>query len=470
MAFHDLTRGSIPRLLVMLALPIFGSFVLQSLYSLADLYFVGLLGGEQLAGLGIALNSFFLVLALGQSMGIGALALLSRAYGAKQTDKVPEVFRQSMLLVLVLGGFCWVGGYYSAEAYFSLQTSDPLVMAYGTAYFRIYVATFLFQLFLMVNGYARRALGDFLTPTLLMSTSVLINLAMDPILIFGWGPIPAMGIEGAAWATVGSQVVSASVYLWLIFGSRRNSLLVLRGLPKPHWPTIAKILAIGVPSGGQFVLFSAMNLIMYGYVKPFGADATAAVAVGFRVIHSAILPAVAICAAISSVVGQNYGSRNWPRMRAGVLWGGLYAFGLLGFEYFVIWVNPGFWMGLFSESPGIIAWGSDYLIINGLAMPVFSVGMAVIFGMQGMGKTMMPLFAMVARFGGFVLLLFLLNAAAMLTLHGVFWVNAGAMLLETLIMVGFAAFVAGGLKKELASPVPPPVESTPAAHWQEDVV
>ena len=468
MAFRELTHGSIPRLILVLAWPVFGSFVLQSLYALADLFFVGLLGGAPLGGLGIALNAFFLVLALGQSIGIGTLAVLSRSYGSGDLSRVRLFYRQSMLLVLVLGSLCWWAGYLSTDLYFSVQTEDPDVYREGSVYFRIYVATFLFQMFLMVNGYARRALGDFITPTLLMGLSVLINLALDPLLIFGWGPVPAMGIRGAAWATVFSQVISGGVYLVLMVGSRRNRHLFLVGVPKPDWRVLGEILRIGVPSGGQFVLFSLMNLIMFSYVKPFGADATAAVAVGFRIIHSAILPAVAICAAVSSVVGQNYGARNWPRMRAGVGWGALYCFCLLGVEYLVLAAMPGFWIGLFSDEPGVISAGSDYLLISGAAVPLFSLGMAIIFGLQGMGRTIIPLVAMSARFSGFILTLLLLSAFTSLSLQDVMWANALAMVLESVFMMVVATWMVRGFNREFQAP-PVRLETLPDAHWHEDL-
>ena len=469
MAFRDLTHGSIPRLIVVLALPVFGSFVLQSLYALADLYFVGLLGGAPLAGLGISLNIFFLVLALGQTIGIGSLAVLSRSFGAGQVERVGRFYQQSMLLVLIVGGVFWLLAYLGSELYFSMQTSDPEVIREGTAYFRIFSATLLIQVFLMVNGFSRRALGDFITPTLLMGSSVIINIVLDPIMIFGWGPVPAMGIRGAAWATVLSQLASAVVYLRLMMGSPRNPYLVLRKLPMPHWATIGQILKIGTPSGTQFVLFTVMNLIMYAYVKPFGAEGTAAITVGFRIIHSSVLPAVAICSAVSSVVGQNFGARNWLRIRGGIFWGGVFSFFLLSLEYLALALAPGFWVGLFADTPEIIAVGSDYLIIVGAAIPMYSLGMAVIFGMQGMGRTMIPLGAMMARVGGFVATLVVMDLAGIVSIHSVLWANALSVTLETVIMMVVAFFVTRKMNREFP---PLPKEKRmdgPESYWQESV-
>ncbi|MCH8883077.1 MAG: hypothetical protein IIA41_06205, partial [SAR324 cluster bacterium] len=150
MAAKDLTVGSIPLLVVKLSLPVLGSFGLQSLYALADLYFVGRLGGAAVAGLGISLNIFFLILALGMSLGIGALALISQAYGAGRHNQVAPMFQQTCWMVLIAGIAGWILAWLATDRYFAFFTADPVVHAQGAAYFRIYAATFLTQLCLMV--------------------------------------------------------------------------------------------------------------------------------------------------------------------------------------------------------------------------------------------------------------------------------------------------------------------------------
>lgn len=434
MAFKNLTSGSVPRLLIMLALPVMGSFVLQSLYSLVDLYFVGLLGGAPVAGLGIALNTFFLVLALGQTIGVGTLAVLSRSFGAGELDRVTGVFRQSFLLVLAVGGAAWLAGFLAAESYISAFTMDAEVQAAGVAYFQIYSATFLLQLFLMVNGFAWRALGDFITPTVLMLFGVGLNIVLDPLLIFGWGPVPALGIAGAAWATVIAEFAACLLYLYLIFGRGGRGLLTLGAFPRIEWPVVWRILRIGLPVGLQFLLATSLLMVMFRYVMPFGAHATAAVAVGFRLIHSAVLPAVAICSAVATMVGQNYGARNFSRIKASILWGGGLAATLLGAEYLAFYASPSFWVGLFSNDPGVIAVGSDYLLITGLVLPFHALGMNFMFTCQGLGRTMIPLVGIGVRVTTFFTLLLTLGAFSMITPKSVFWSSSTSIIVEVTVM------------------------------------
>ncbi|HUJ77060.1 MAG TPA: MATE family efflux transporter, partial [bacterium] len=197
MAARNLSQGPVPKLVVVLALPVLATFLLQSAYALADLWFVGRLGGDAIAALSICLNTFFVVLALGQSVGTGGLAMISQCYGRGEHAVVKEVFQQVVWLGLLVGTVVWLLGWYYARPFVSFFTADPNVLRLGTQFFRIYAATFLTQVLLLASGYAFRAVGDFILPTIVLGGTVLLNVALDPLLIFGLGPIPALGVEGA---------------------------------------------------------------------------------------------------------------------------------------------------------------------------------------------------------------------------------------------------------------------------------
>ncbi|MEE8396048.1 MAG: MATE family efflux transporter, partial [bacterium] len=447
MAEKDLTQGPVPGLVVKLALPVFAAFVLQSMFSLADLYFVGRLGPTPQAALGIGLNTFMILLALGQTVGIGALALMSQAYGAGQRSRVTRVFAHSLLLVAVIGTVFWIGGFFAAEYYFALFSGDGAVQKEGVAFFRVYAATFLFQLFLMVAGYGWRAVGDFITPTALMVAGVLLNLALDPLLIFGPGPLPALGLAGAAWATVISQVLVAAVYLWLIFGRGGGRLLSLRpaGLPRIDWALVGRMLRIGIPSGLQFIVFAAIVLAGYRFLRPFGAEAIAAVTIGSRLVHAVLMPAIAIGAAVASIVGQSFGGGKFGRVRQAVGWGSLYAAALLLAVYAAFRADAGFWVGLFAGEPAIVAIGAQYLLILGWVLPVEAITWVVIFALQGLGRTLPPLAAVSVRFPFYLATLWTLEFAGRLTLPAMFWSAALTLFLQTAIVVAFLAHLWRGV-------------------------
>lgn len=441
MAAKDLTHGSIPRLVIVLALPVLGSFTLQSLYALADLYFVGLLGGPALAGLSISLNAFFITLAFGMTLGVGGLAMLSQTFGAGHHDRVPYVFQQVFWAALITGAVYWVAGWLATDHFLALFTADPEVHALGGAYFRIYSATFLLQLFIMVMGFCFRAVGDFITPTVLMALGVTLNIVLDPLLIFGLGPFPRLGIAGAALASVIAQALGTLVYLWLVLLRPGPRLLVVRRPFSLDLAVFLRLMRIGLPAGVQMALFTLMLMLVYRVVRPFGGEATAAVGVGFRIMQAAILPIVAIGAAVSSISGQNYGARRFERVKATVVWGMVYTGTITCAGYGALFTWPEFWMGLFSGQPPIIAIGSSYLILSGVGLPFHGVGYMVTCMAQGLGRTLYPLLGQVVRVTGFLAGLAVLEGALELGLQGIFWSNGLAYAAEFLAMGAILALL-----------------------------
>jgi putative MATE family efflux protein len=441
MAARDLTQGPVPRLVAVLAVPILVTFGLQTLYALVNLFFVGWLGGPSLAALGIVLNTFFLVLALGQSIGAGGLALISQTYGRGERASLPHVFQQVLWLTTVLGSACWFLGWLLAEPYIRAFTDDPEVIRLGVAFFRVYSATFFTQVTMISLSFSFRGVGDFIVPTALFGGGLLLNLALDPLLIFGLGPVPRLGLLGAAYATVTTQGLVVVGYLWLITVSRHSTLLVLRRPFRVDWRLLPRLLRIGLPSGVQFVLAAGAFMLTYRAIRPFGPDAAAAVTVGFRVMQSATLPAVAIGASVSSLVGQNYGARNLERVKAALGWGLAYMAGIFSFGAALMILFPAFWVSLFTSERGIIVIGADYLFIAAVSLPVYSVGMLTTSVSQGLGRTLAPMLAVGARLGCFALGLFLVEQLLGLSLLRVFWVATLAIALESALMGGVLVYL-----------------------------
>ena len=465
MAEKDLTKGPVPGLILRLALPVLGSFLLESAYALVDLYFIGRLGGPALAGLGISLNTFFIVLSLSMMLGVGALAVISQTYGRGERAAVRNLYQQVFWATLAAGALAWLAGWLLTPFYFDLFTPDPEVHAQGSLYFRIYAATFLTQTFLIVHSLCYRAVGDFITPTLLMVLGFVLNVILDPLLIFGLGPFPRLEMQGAALATVISQVVAALVYLWLAVGSRRNSLLRVR-LPISLDPgRLWGMVRIGIPSGTQVLLFSLMMMVIYRVVGQFGADASAGVGVGFRIIHAAFLPVVAVGSAVAALTGQNYGARKLRRVKSTAVWGGFYAAVLMISIYGLILLDPTFWVGLFARDAGVILLAAQYLTITGLALPLHGTGYVVTSLAQGLGRTLYPLLGQTVRVIGFLLFLALFHGVYSLGVKGVFWSYAFAFVAESVVMISVVVYLWRTVLSRPEAPEPP--ETTEARSGSE---
>lgn len=435
MAEKNLTTGSVPHLIWKLSLPVMGSMALQSTYALVDLYWVGRLGGASLAGLGISLNTFFIVLAMGMAVGVGALATISQTYGRGDRDGVTAYFIQVLWLVAGIGGVAWVVGLLLAEPFIGWFTADEAVHAQGVAYFRIYTAVFFSHLFLIAVGFCWRAVGDFLVPTMVVMLTLAVNMVLDPLLIFGWGPLPALGISGAAYATVASQFLGVALYAYMMVFHGGKHLLVLRRPLRPNFALQWRMLRIGLLSGLQTLFFAIGLMLVYRVVRPYGGDASASVGVGFRIIQAGILPVVAVGAAVASLVGQNHGGNRPDRVRVALLWGLGYALCIDLVEYGLLAAAPTFWVGLFTEEPAIISLGASFLLIYGLSLPLHGPGQIITAMAQGLGRTGYPLLGQAVRvgalFGGVALIGPVLKPGAVT----VFWVGTASVAVELVLML-----------------------------------
>ena len=291
---------------------------LQSVYALVDLGYVRQLGEASVAGLSVSFQAFFLVLAMAKVVGTTLLTRVSKLYGRQEIDEARRVFTRYSAVAAAVGVVAAVVAFFSAELYVSTFTDDPAALAEGLAYFRISALTFLLQLLLVVFGDSLRASGDFVTPVKLMLLSLVLNLVLDPLLIFGLGPFPEMGISGAAWATVASQALA--IFLYVVRFLRNQGERELRWVRPGNDPQLLRELIVrGLPAGLQFFLISAVLGIILWKVGPHGPAWTASAGGGFRVIQQVFLPVVALSSAVSAIVGQNLGAGHSGRVRRAAL-------------------------------------------------------------------------------------------------------------------------------------------------------
>ncbi len=314
-ATRDLTQGSIRRHLVALASPVFVAMLLQSTYALVDLAWVGRLGEQAVAALSISLQAFFIVLAIAQIIATTTLAEISQAYGAGKLDLARGLLSSFSGVAALIGAVAAASAWASASFYVGTFTADPEVFGLGVAYFEITALTFFVQVQLIVFGNALRASGDFTAPTRITVVSVAINFVLDPALIFGWGPLPELGLSGAAWATVIAQTVACLVYVRRL-ARRRGDRSLWWARPRWRRSFFARIASRGLPAGIQFFLLSAVLGIVLAAMKPHGPAWTAAAGGGFRVIQQVFLPLVALGSAAAAIAGQNLGAGRPERVAA----------------------------------------------------------------------------------------------------------------------------------------------------------
>jgi putative MATE family efflux protein len=389
---RDLTEGSLVRHLLQFASFIALTMVFQTMYLLVDLYFVGWLGRDAIAGVGLTANLMMVVLALTQSLGVGATALVAHAMGARDRARADTIFNQAFVLSAVAGLAFGITAFALRGAYTRALAADAGTAAEAMRYLTWFVPAMMLQFGLVALGSALRGMGDMKIPTALQVGTVLLNIVLAPILIVGWGTGRPLGVTGAGLATF--IAIAAGSVAFVIYFLRPASPVTFR--PRTWRPQLGlwrEMLRIGVPSGGEFALIAIYIALVYDIIQGFGAAAQAGFGIGGRLMQSLFLPAVAIGFATAPVVGQNVGAKRPDRVRAAFRTAALLVGGVMAVMTVAAHVAPRAMVGVFSADDGVVSFGAEYLRIiswNFVASGIIFVGSSTL---QGLGNTRPALLA-----------------------------------------------------------------------------
>ena len=358
----DLTEGPVSGLLVQMAMPIAMGMLFQTLYLLVDLYFVAALGDVAIAGVSSAGNASFVVLALTQMLGVGTVALVSHAAGRKDQQEANLVFNQSVLLSAVIGVAILVAGYIVTPVYAAFLAADAPSAAAGATYLYWYLPGLALQFALVAMGSALRGTG-IVKPTMAVQVlTVILNTVFAPILIAGWGTHHPMGVAGAGLASTLAIALGVG-FLWVYFHKLEKyvSLHPRQWVPDP--PTLRRILAIGLPAGGEFMMMFVIVAVIYWAIRHFGPATQAGVGIAYRVMQGIFLPAMALAFAASPLAGQNFGARRPARVKETfrtAAW--MSSVIMIALTVLCRW-RPDVFIRFFTADPAAIGVGAEYLRI-----------------------------------------------------------------------------------------------------------
>lgn len=310
----DLTQGPISRHIVNMAMPIAFGMIFQTLYYLVDLYFVARLGDAAIAGVGAAGNVMFIVLGLTQVLGVGTVALISHAVGRKDQAEANLFFNQAIVLSAACALITLVGGYAVTRPYIEAIAADTATVEAGVTYLHWFLPGMALQFAMVAMGSALRGTG-IVKPTMVAQiVSVVLNIVLAPVLIAGWGTGYAMGVAGAGLAST-LAIVGAVVLLSVYFMRLEKYVGFHSSLWRPQMAAWKRVMAIGLPAGGEFLLIFVFMGVVYWCIRDLGATAQAGFGIGSRVMQSIFLPAMAVAFAAGPIAGQNFGARQPERVR-----------------------------------------------------------------------------------------------------------------------------------------------------------
>jgi putative MATE family efflux protein len=392
----DLTTGSVSRHLLATTGFMLVMMVFQTLYFLVDLYWVGRLGTAAVAGVSIAGQLSFIVLAIGQMLGVGTTTVVSHAAGRQDRAEASRLFNQALGLSLATAAVFLVTGLLGLDAYSHAMSADAATAAATRAYLGWFIPAMALQFPLGVMGAALRGTGQFRAPMIVSSVSVVANMALAPFLIFGWGTGRPLGVAGAALSSL-VAIVLALAWLATYFLPADSALRFSLVDARPLATTWRRLLGIGLPAGFEFVMMALYQAVVYTLARPFGAAEQAGFGIGMRVIQATFMPVVALGFAVAPVAGQNVGAGLPDRVRAVFRHAVLMASAAMLVLTVAVHLWPGAMVGVFTDDPAVLHAGSEYLAIiswNFVASGVVFVASSLF---QALGNTVPSLLASAIR-------------------------------------------------------------------------
>ncbi|RPJ68836.1 MATE family efflux transporter [Alteromonas sediminis] len=292
---------------------ILGMIMLMS-FGLIDTFFVSLLGTDALAAISFTFPVTFTLISLNIGLGIGASAVIGRLRGQKEFHEANETATASITVAVLLVGLLAVVGMLTIEPVFSLLGADETLMPLIKQYMLVWYASGVLLAIPMVGNSVLRASGDTKTPSMIMAVGGAINAALDPLLIFGFGPIPAMGIQGAAWATLIAWLIGA-VWILRLLAVKRKLMLPRLLTPSELKQYSQRVMKIGFPAAGANMLTPIAGGVMTAIVATYGAEAVAAWGVGNRLESIASIVVLALSMSLPPFISHNVGANQIERVK-----------------------------------------------------------------------------------------------------------------------------------------------------------
>lgn len=374
-----------------LALPMSSAMLLQNAFSLTDMFFVGKLGPNAIAALAACGVLIGLIFTLAVGVIMGCTALVAQAIGGRDKESAQVVTGQSMVIALLLSVIVAGVAIPAAPMLLRLVGTSPPVTKLGVPYLQI-TAAFAPVLFIGVAlSAAVRGAGDAMTPLKVIGCSNVINIILDPILIFGWLGAPALGVAGSALASSLARLIGFVLLAWIFFGGGHETFHLRPRHLRPNLTVIGRIIKIGVFSSGQMLARNISAVALVRIISIFGPVPLAVYGIGIRIFTAVLLPGFGFGNAAATLIGQNLGADSTKRATqagwtATWLWTSIST--LIAIVLFIFAKDI---ITVFNAQPEVVAAGSIMLRWISVSIPFTAISVVISQGMGGAGDTMWPM-------------------------------------------------------------------------------
>jgi len=447
----DLTQGSVTKHLLTFSAFIAVSMLFQTMYFLADLYFVGRLGKEAIAAVGMSGNLMMVVLAITQMLGVGITTLVSHSVGRKDQARATLVFNQGFLLSLLVGAAFTVVAFALRGAYCHWLAADDVTAGLGIQYLNWFLPALMMQFVIIAMGAALRGSGVVQPTMIIQVLTVLVNIVLAPILTLGWGTGHAFGVAGAGMASF-FAIGLGVILFWYYFMKMQSYLKLVVAEWKPIGEIWSGMIKVGLPAGGEFGLMAVYMSLVYWIIRDFGAAAQAGFGIGGRLMQAMFLPVMSIAFAAAPLAGQNFGARNGARVRETFRSAAFLVTGIMIVITGLSHIAPEAMIRGFSQDPAVIAFGAEYLRIISFNFVAAGLVFTTSSIFQGMGHTVPPLVCSTLRIVVFALPAYLLSLRSGFQIDEVWYLSVTTVTLQA---VGVILLLLRAFKTRLAfAPLP----------------
>jgi len=386
---QDYTRGPIPRSIVLLAVPMVLEMFMEVVFGVVDILFVGRLGLEAVAAVGITESVLTLVFAVAIGLSVAATALVARHAGAGQHHEIGVVAVQAIGLGVVCSLVTGVLGVLWAEDILRLMGTSPVGVELGTPYAQaLFGGSLTIYMLFLVNAIFR-GVGAAVVALKALWLANLVNLVLDPLLIFGYGPFPEMGLLGAAVATNIGRGVGMVYQIWVLWGGG-SGIVINRQSLRFEKPLIRQITGLSTAAMVQSLISTASWLGLVRILAFLGPAAVAGYTIALRVLIFAILPSWGLCNATATLVGQNLGARKPQRAEHAVWTTGFVNLVFLTLVGLIFVIFAESLIQLFSNDPAVIREGSSALRLISYGFVFYAYGLVLTQAFNGAGDTLTP--------------------------------------------------------------------------------
>ena len=375
---------------LVLSVPMIISNLLSTLYELIDAFFVGKTGVNNLAAVTLAGIVLFFLATFGAGLSVGTVALISRSFGEKKFQQANFVAYQSILLGFIVAVILGFTGFIFSNKILQLLSAPANILTNGTIYLKILFLGIPGMFFLFIGNAIFQAAGDTKTPLFVNIFATLLNILGDWVLIFGHWGFPAMGVKGAALATISSRFLGSLILLLLLLDKKKIIHLRISTL-KPNFNILGTIIRIGFPASIQMFIRSSSALVLMKIVALFGSFTIAAYGIGGRIFSLFILPGFGFAGAASTLVGQNLGAKRPEEAERSVYISTFYfeivIFILSAITFFF---SPKI-VSIFNNNKDVVLLGGTYLKFISIGALFLPIGVVFSRGMQGAGDAITPM-------------------------------------------------------------------------------